>query len=107
MLTSDYIVCLRGTGNFSARLYETLAMGRIPIFIDTDCILPYDRSINWKDYCVWVDANELSSLPEKVLEFHGNLSEADFLEHQKCCRALWEERLSFSGFFKHFPEHFS
>lgn len=107
MLASDYIVCIRGGGNFSARLYETLAMGRIPIFIDTDCILPYDQSINWKEYCVWVDESELASLPQKVLEFHSRFDDAEFLEHQMRCRSLWEERLSFPGFFKHFPEHFS
>ena len=38
MQNSDYIVCTRGSGNFSYRLYETLSMGRIPLFIDTDCV---------------------------------------------------------------------
>jgi hypothetical protein len=106
MLQSDYVVCIRGTGNFSARLYETLAMGRIPIFIDTDCILPYEKDIDWKELCVWVDADELELLPGKVLDFHARLSEIEFIEHQKHCRRIWEERLSFPGFFKHFPEYF-
>lgn len=106
MLESDYVVCVRGTGNFSARLYETLAMGRIPIFVDTDCILPYQKDIDWQELCVWVDVNELELLPEKLLDFHMSLSEDDFIEHQKRCRRTWEERLSFSGFFKHFPEYF-
>ena len=39
---SDYIVCARGGGNFSYRIYETLMSGRIPIFIDTDSVLRYD-----------------------------------------------------------------
>jgi hypothetical protein len=107
MLESDYVICVRGTGNFSARLYETLAMGRIPIFIDTDCILPYEKDIDWKQLCVWVDVNELELLPQKVLDFHKRLSEDDFIEHQKRCRAIWQERLSFPGFFQHFPEYFS
>lgn len=107
MLESDYVVCVRGTGNFSARLYETLAMGRIPIFIDTDCILPYKKDIDWKELCIWVDVNELELLPQKVLDFHVRLTEHDFIEHQKRCRRTWEDRLSFPGFFKHFPEYFS
>jgi hypothetical protein len=107
MLESDYVVCVRGTGNFSARLYETLAMGRIPIFVDTDCILPWEKEIAWKELCVWVNANELEQLSQKVLDFHHGLSEDDFIEHQNHCRAVWEDRLSFPGFFKHFPEYFS
>lgn len=106
MLESDYVVCIRGTGNFSARLYETLAMGRIPIFVDTDCILPCEKDIIWDELCVWVNDTELSTLPQKVLDFHMRLSEDDFIAHQKRCRRIWEERLSFSGFFKHFPEYF-
>ena len=38
-----YGLCVRGFGNFSFRLGETLMMGRIPILIDTECILPFDR----------------------------------------------------------------
>ena len=32
ILNTDYTVCVRGYGNWSVRLYETLACGRIPIF---------------------------------------------------------------------------
>ena len=41
ILGSDYTVCMRGGGNFSVRFYETLSLGRIPVFIDTDCLLPW------------------------------------------------------------------
>ena len=46
--STDYTLCIRGTGNFSARFYETLALGRIPIFINTDCMLPFNDMIDWK-----------------------------------------------------------
>ena len=45
---TDYTLCIRGTGNFSVQFYQTLALGRIPIFINTDCILPFEKEINWK-----------------------------------------------------------
>lgn len=35
---STHILCIRGTGNFSVRYWETLMMGRIPIVIDTDLL---------------------------------------------------------------------
>ena len=43
---SDYVLVFKRTGNFSIRLYETLMMGRIPIFINTDCLLPFNNHIN-------------------------------------------------------------
>ena len=103
---TDYTVCVRGSGNFSARLYETLAMGRIPVFVDTDCKLPYERTIDWKKYCVWVDQSALSHLAERVLAFHASLDKEEFEQLQADCRKMREDRLSFSGFFTHFAEHF-
>lgn len=103
---TDYTVCVRGTGNFSQRLYEVVALGRIPIFVDTDCILPFEHVIDWKTYCVWVDQREIEDLPERVAKFHAGLTPAGFAALQQACRALWEEYLSFSGFFTHFEEHF-
>jgi Exostosin family len=105
-LRSDYVLCARGGGNFSHRFYETLICGRIPIFIDTDCVLPYHDSIDWKRFTVWCDESELESLPDRVADFHERLSPEEFLELQKACRRLWEERLSAHGFFEHFDEHF-
>lgn len=99
---SDYVVCVRGAGNFSIRLYETLAMGRIPIFINTDCALPLDDKINWKRHVVWVECNECHLVVEKLIEFHKGLSEQEFIDLQLANRKLWEEKLRMGGFFKHF-----
>lgn len=97
---SDYVVCVRGAGNFSVRFYETLAMGRIPIFIDTDCALPLEKEINWKKHLVWVEYYERHRVAEKLIEFHKGLSEQEFIDLQLSNRRLWEERLGVGGFFK-------
>lgn len=107
IINSDYILCCRGRGNFSFRLYEALCCGRIPIFIDTDCVLPFDFKINWKNYCVWIDSEDLQQLPQKVMEFHNNLSPQEFINLQYECRNLWQEMLSQEGFFSNFWRHLS
>lgn len=106
MLESDYILCARGKGNFSYRLYETLSCGRIPIIVDTDCVFPFDFAVEWKNYGVWVDERDLPSIADKVTEFHANLSPKDFMDLQYGCRKLWEEWLSPQGFFASFYRHF-
>ncbi len=103
---SDYTLCIRGYGNWSVRFYETLACGRIPVFIDTDCVLPFDFAIDWKKYCVWVDKSEVSNIAEIVADFHSKLTNNSFLDLQRACRRLWQERLSLCGFMNHLPEHF-
>ena len=68
---SDYCLSLRGKGNYSFRLYEIFAMGRIPLFIDTDCVLPFEDEIDWKRHCCWVDQSDLGRADEIVAQFHA------------------------------------
>ncbi|WP_033956515.1 hypothetical protein [Psychroserpens jangbogonensis] len=99
MKNSDYIICYRGAGNFSVRFYETLAMGRIPIYINTDGLLPLSKSINWKDHLVWIEPSEINSIEEKVLEFHKSLSIEQFEAIQIENRNLWKDQLNLWSFF--------
>jgi hypothetical protein len=105
IVESDYVLCSRGFGNYSYRFYETLACGRIPLFIDTDCVLPYDFAIDWKRYCVWVDQSDLGSIPDRIAEFHGALSPGEFEGLQLECRNLWREWLAPEAFFAQFVRH--
>jgi hypothetical protein len=96
---SDYLLVARGAGNFSYRFYEVLSSGRIPIFIDTDCVLPFDHIIDWKKYCIWVDSKDLMMIGEKVLKFHDNISGKDYEELQCSVRNLYERWICPVGFY--------
>lgn len=102
---SDYTLCMRGSGNWSIRFYETLSMGRIPLYINTDGILPFDFKINWQDYIVIIEPHELPYIDEKVADFHAEISEDEFTERQLGCRNLWESYLTREGFYAHFRDH--
>ena len=102
---TDYTLCIRGGGNFSVRFYETLSLGRIPIFVNTKCVLPYDFEIDWKTYCCWVEQHEIPYIAEKVADFHANLSADDFVDRQKACRNVWENWVSQEGFYRNFHRH--
>jgi hypothetical protein len=106
MLASDYVLCARGIGNFSYRLYETLCMGRIPVFVDTDCVLPLEFEIDWRVHCVWVDEGELDRIADRVLDFHESLDDSELAERQRLNRRLWEAHLSPEGFFASLRRHF-
>lgn len=106
MINSDYVVCARGNGNYSHRFYETLSCGRIPVFINTDCVLPYDFEIEWKKYCVWIEEKDLPSISEKLIEFHEMISPQEFVDLQYECRKVWKDFLSPEGFFSNLYRHF-
>ena len=105
LTTSDYILCSRGAGNFSYRLYEALSCGRIPIFLDTDCVLPYDFVLDWKKYCVWVHEDQIPMIADRLVEFHSSLSSREFVEMQRECRRFWKNWLSPEGFFANLHRH--
>lgn len=107
IIDSDYVLCTRGSGNFSYRLYETLSLGRIPIFVDTDCVLPYDSYIDWKKFVVWIDQSEINQVAERVFSFHASLTPSSFRKLQLDCRKLWEEWLSPHGYFANFHRYFN
>jgi Exostosin family len=106
MLGSDYILCTRGGGNFSYRFYETLSCGRIPIFVNTDCQLPFERWIDWEQYCIWVEERDLPHIGKRIQEFHDRLTPQQFRELQLRCRQLWLDWLSPQGFFANFHRYF-
>lgn len=99
ILNSDYTVCMRGGGNFSVRFYETLSLGRIPIFIDTDCLLPFQDEIDYKSIFPWIDVKDLPHAAEIVQDFHAQLSDDDFIDLQKACRKLWLDHMTPDGFY--------
>lgn len=100
VLNSDYTLCMRGAGNFSYRFYEVLAAGRIPLLLDTRCVLPFDDEIEWRQHCVWVEEDQHESAGEILKEFHSGVSPDQFRTLQMANRRLWETKLSPLGFLK-------
>jgi hypothetical protein len=105
ILESDYTVCIRGGGNFSVRFYETLSLGRIPVFVNTDCILPFDDQLNYRQCCVWVEQDDIPYIGEIIEDFHASHTPAQFRELQEYCRELWLNWLSSDGFYQKLPKH--
>jgi hypothetical protein len=101
---SDYIFCLRGRGNFSIRLYETLMLGRIPVLVNTDCLLPFSKHINWKDHVVLIEWEDRNNIAEIIENFHKNISGLAFEEKQKKNRLLWKEKFTPNWILHHLLE---
>lgn len=99
IFNTGYTFCIRGVGNFSVRFYEALAVGRIPILLNTDCRLPLNSEIDWSKHCLILDENKTNSIAEQILEFHTNLTEAEFENLQHSNRNLWLNTLRREPYF--------
>ena len=91
---SDYCLALRGKGNYSFRFYEIFSIWRIPVFVDTRCVLPFEDRVDWRKHCVWVDEKDVDRVDEVVAQFHADIHEDDFRALQLANRDLWVEWLS-------------
>ncbi len=75
---THYVLTIRGCGNFSIRLFETLAAARIPIMVDTNQYLPFEDEIPWKEIGVWVPFDKFDSMAEYIHNFHDAINESSF-----------------------------
>jgi hypothetical protein len=100
LVASDYALVVRGDANSSVRFYEALSLGRIPLFLDTACVLPLEAAINYRDFCVFVDWRDIDRIGEKLLEFHRSLAPERFEDMQRKARTAYEEYLRIDAFSK-------
>ena len=98
ILESDYTLTVKGNGNYSQRFYETLSLGRIPLFVDTACVLPLEAQIDYTSCCVVVDAKDRRRLAEMLCAWHQRMTPEQFIEMQHRARAIFETYLRVDRF---------
>ena len=91
LLTSDYGLDVRGDANASTRLGEILALGRIPVIIDTERNFPFSDEIDYASFSLIIDFRDMRTLPERIAAFHAALSDDAFATMQRNARAAYEQ----------------
>lgn len=90
----------RGDGNYSLRFYETLSLGRIPLFIDTDTPLPGSDRIPYDTFMVRVPSSDIQKIADITYEFWNGKSEEELAHMQRTARAVFEQELYFPTFIR-------
>lgn len=93
LLDSDYALCVKGDANCSVRFYEALSLGRIPLFLDTACVLPLEDVINYRDFCVFVDWKDAGRIGDILADFHAAISPEQFETMQRKAREAFVDYL--------------
>lgn len=96
---ADYGLAVRGLGNYSYRLYEVLASGRVPVLVDTGMPLPRARAPQWRNALLPVPLRALPRLGQRIARHHADTTEEAWRQAQQQARDLWVSQLSVPGFF--------
>tara|TARA_R100001082_G_C4355850_1_gene156846 strand:- start:735 stop:1619 length:885 start_codon:yes stop_codon:yes gene_type:complete len=67
-LESRFVLCPRGYGPSSFRLYEAMQLDAVPVYVSDDLWIPWQHDVNWEEISVLVsDApGEINSLYERL-----------------------------------------
>jgi hypothetical protein len=71
---SKYVLCPRGYGNTSFRMYETMQLGAVPVYISDDFFTPWDDELNWNEFCVLIPSERIYDI-DKILK---SISDEDY-----------------------------
>ncbi len=99
---ADFVLAPKGDGNFSNRFLEALALGRIPVLIDTDVVLPLESVIDYSKITVRVPMGEVQKTSEYTRAFYDSLSNEEWQARQRLARATFEKYLRQDAFLRHF-----
>lgn len=105
MINSDYALIVKGDGNYSYRFYEALSLGRIPVLLDTDCILPLEDVIDYDTCVLRVDYKNLLELSAIIAGHYQSLTSEEFIGMQKVARKVFEQYLSTNSYFRYIANH--
>jgi len=97
---SDFVLVARGDSNMAVRFYETLALGRIPVVIDTEWVLPLEDIIDYKKFVVFVPYTDIKNADKYIRKFWDSLSDEEFKKRQKLARETFMKYLKFDSFLK-------
>jgi len=100
-LGSDYALDVKGDANNSARLFEALSLGRIPVIVDTERNFPFADEVDYSSFALIVDFRDIKKLPERIAEFHKNISPERFEEMQKNARNAYVNYFRIDAVMRH------
>lgn len=84
---SKFILCPRGLGVSTVRLFDTMRMGRVPVILSDDWVEPIGPL--WESFSVRLPEKELARVPSLLEEREGEAVEMGLR-----ARAAWEEWFS-------------
>jgi hypothetical protein len=100
MNQSDFVLAPKGDGNYSLRFYEALSLGRVPVMIDTEALMPFSDILDYAQFSLLINMEDAAITDKRIADFYGTLSAGQFEEMQKKARDIFIDYLSMPSFLK-------
>lgn len=91
MAESHYVLCPRGLGTSSSRLFEALEAGRAPVIISNNWVAP--PHIDWR-FAVRISEGDIAKIPAKLESIKD-----EAIERGEAARRAWERAYSDTSLF--------
>lgn len=85
-----FSLCPRGTGIGTIRIFESMAMGRIPVIISNGFKPPLDWMLDWNEFSVKIPEEKYSEIPNILSKY----TEEQIIAMSKKTKEVWEEYFS-------------
>ncbi|MHB8120726.1 MAG: glycosyltransferase [Desulfuromonadaceae bacterium] len=85
------VICPRGTGENSYRFFETLSMGRIPVLLSDDCLLPFENCINYDSIILRIPEKAADRTAEILHQWLSSQTVESLVERCRLARRIWEQ----------------
>ena len=107
MQISDLSLCARGCSNYSNRLTEVIASGRLPMHIGSKDALPFD-GVCWdeQEQWLWIDYKDIDNMETITKCYIESLSKTEWKNLHRQAREIHDEYFTYEGFVKHIDELF-
>lgn len=90
-LRSRFLLCPRGYGLNSFRLYESFQLGCVPVVISDKDFLPWKSHIDWDSFAV------VASSTKNLYEILVNISDSDYVNMLKKGQIVYNKYFSLNG----------
>jgi hypothetical protein len=92
LLRSKFVLCPRGIGPSSWRLFETMRVGRVPVVISDDWVPPF--GIDWHSFVVRVRESDVPQIPSILSGM-----ESQWVERAHQAKQAWKDHMSYERMF--------
>lgn len=87
------VLCPRGAGSSSVRLFETLALGRIAV-VQEPILLPFEDRIDYERFVIRVPEGMEGESGRIIFDWLTSLSDVELLARCREARSAWEQHLA-------------
>ena len=67
------------------RLYESIGLGSVPVYISDTFVLPFSEIIDWSKLAVIIKPNEINKIPKIINEILNSNKYLEMLEYEVYC----------------------